>query len=243
MRSVTVVPRLVAGLVVVLAAPGVLSAQQQAAPPVVSDAAKAQVDAFEGFLRIAIDSAAGKLNNRVREALPNTPIRLEYQTPPIVTGVLLSEAGAVFHVLVPAIADVDLKMTSALLDRERMRREANPVVRANTNPNRVTTGGVVADDPTNVAPLLLEPDKEYTSLVKAALIDAVVDHSLSLPIPPGQYLTVIADELQTQPAGPFNPRSRTLILQLKGEDVIAFRENRISRDDARARVKESRYPN
>jgi hypothetical protein len=236
-------PRLVAGLVVVLAAPGVLSAQQQAAPPVVSDAAKAQVDAFEGFLRIAIDSAAGKLNNRVREALPNIPIRLDYQTPPIVTGVLLPESGAVFHVLVPAIADIDVKMTSALLERERARREANPLVRTNTDPSRVTNAAVVADDPANATSLLREPDKEYTNFVKAALIDALVDHSLSLPIPPGQYLTVIADELQTQPAGPFNPRSRTLILQLKGEDVIAFRENRITRDEAKARIKESRYPN
>jgi len=54
---------------------------------------------------------------------------------------------------------------------------------------------------------------------------------------------VVADELQTQPASPFNPRSRTLILQIKGEDLLALRENRIDREEAKKRIKETKFPN
>ena len=90
---------------------------------------------------------------------------------------------------------------------------------------------------------LTDPDKEYTTFMRSSLIDAVLDHALGLPIPAGQYLTVIAGELQVVPATPFNPRSRMLILQLKGEDLTALRENRIDREEAKKRIKESKFPN
>src|SRR5262245_7922519 len=220
--------RFVVALVLIAAMPALLAAQQAPAAPSAESRSQAQVQAFENSLLGAINSAAGQLHTRVREALPNIPVRLQYETSPIVTGVVLPDAGAVFHVLIPAISDIDLVMTRAWLERERQRK--NPLVPATTGPGRVANSTLVTDDPTT-APLLTEPDKEYTTLVKQALIDAVVDHALSLPIPAGQYLTVIADELQTQPASPFEPRSRSLILQLKGEDLIAFRENRITRDE------------
>ena len=37
------------------------------------------------------------------------------------------------------------------------------------------------------------------------------------------------------------PQSRSLILQISGADLLALRQNRISRDDAKARIKEYRY--
>ena len=89
------------------------------------------------------------------------------------------------------------------------------------------------DPPTPAVPPLTDPDKEYTTFMRFSFIDALLDHALALPIPSGQYLTVIAEELQVQPVTPFDPRSRTLILQLKAEDLTALRENRITRDEAK----------
>ncbi len=232
--------RLIAGVFILGVASSALWAQQAANPPL-SDATRNQVEGFERILRGAIDSAASKLNERARQAWPGVVIRLDYQTPPIVTGVLLPDSGAIFHVLIPAIADVDWKLAAMIAAR----RAAAPPPPGIVAGGRTVANGTVADpDPSTPAvPPLTEPDKEYTTFMRLALIDALVDHALSLPIPSGQYLTVIADELPSQPLSPFDPRSRTLILQLKSEDLIALRENRITRDEAKARIKESRYPN
>ena len=203
-----------------------VAAAQQAAPVPVQDPAPNQVENFEKNLRNAIDSAASKLAQRVRTTLPNYNFTFQYSAPPIVTGAMVPDAGAVFHVLIPAaITDVDLMLLRAY--------EA-----------RVPTRPVSSTSSTIEAPLpLANPNDEYTTLVKTSLYDAVLDSAMLLPIPAGQRLTIIADELQTQPANPFNPRSRSLILQIKGEDLIALRENRINREEARARIKESRFPN
>jgi hypothetical protein len=232
-------PRLIAGVFILGIASSTMWAQQAANTPL-SDATRNQVEGFVGSLRLAIDSAASKLNERARQAWPGVVIRLDYQTPPIVTGLLLPDSGAIFHVLIPAIADVDWKLAAMIAARR-----AAPPPPPGVGGGRTVANGTVADpDPaTPVVPPLTEPDKEYTTFMRLALIDALVDHALSLPIPSGQYLTVIADELPSQPLSPFDPRSRTLILQLKSEDLIALRENRITRDEAKARIKESRYPN
>jgi len=230
---------LIVGVLCAATVPHGLSAQQQTvAPP--ADATTNQIKGFEQSLRLAIDSAASRLNDRVREALPNVQIHLDYETQPIVTGALVPDAGAVFHVLIPAIAELDLKMANVYLSRRPA--PPPPVVRTG-DPARVTANGIVEPDPNTLTTPLTEPDKEYTTFMRLALIDAVVDHAMTVRVPDGQSLTVVADELQTQPASPFNPRSRTLILQIKGEDLLALRENRIDREEAKKRIKETKFPN
>lgn len=244
MQSAFVKSRLILGVVFVGALTPVLSAQDQQAqqktdvPVPISDATRNQVEGFERSLLLAIDSAASKLNQRVKDAFPGVQFQLGFVARPIVTGVLLPEAGAVFHVLIPAIEDLDVKILMM-----NAPRPVSPVTPArNTDPNRpvAATGLVEAD---SSVPPLTDPDKEYTTFMRLSLIDAVLDHALALPIPAGQHLTVIAGELQVGPVTPFNPRSRMLILQLKGEDLTALRENRINRDEAKNRIRESRYPN
>jgi hypothetical protein len=237
MRRAIVKSRVSLGLisvVVLSVATPVLRAQQAAvAPP--ADAARSQVEAFEGSLKNAIDAAARKLSARVREAFPGQDIALQYQAQPVVTGIILSEVGPVFHVLIPAIEDLSLKIFAMNA------RRPSPAQRVGDSNGRVTAAGVVPDDP--AVPLLTNPDQEYTTLVREALINAVLDQAMALPIPPTQHLTVVAGELPTQPLSPFDQRSRMLILQLKGEDLIALREHRIDRDEARSRIKESKFPN
>ena len=248
MHRALVNSRLIFGVVFLGALSSVLSAQgpqtqQRAdAPAPVSDATRNQVEGFERSLQGAIDSAASKLNQRVKEAFPGAQFQLRFVAQAQVTGVLLPESGAVFHVLIPPIEDLDVRILMMNAPRPVQPSPTSPVVPTRaTDPNRPTVTGLVEADP-NVAPLT-DPDKEYTAFMRFSLIDAVLDHALGLPIPAGQYLTVIAGELQIVPATPFNPRSRMLILQLKGEDLTALRENRISRDEAKNRIRESRYPN
>jgi len=69
----------------------------------------------------------------------------------------------------------------------------------------------------------------------------VLDGALAIPIPAGKHLTVIADELLADPSSPFVERSRTLILQISGEDLLALRQKTLSREDALTRIKQYRY--
>src|SRR5687767_3221372 len=114
MQSAFVKSRLILGVVFVGALTPALSAQEaqqkiEAQAPV-SDATRNQVEGFERSLLLAIDSAASKLNQRVKEAFPGVPFQLRFVAQPIVTGVLLPESGALFHVLIPAIEDLDLRI-------------------------------------------------------------------------------------------------------------------------------------
>jgi hypothetical protein len=193
----------------------------------VSDTTRRHVTGFEDALRGAINTAAANLNRRIREAIPDRPIALAFERDTIATGICLPEGGAVFHLLIPAIREID----SRLLNLQQQRALATPA----------TPIGIVTRKP--AGPPLIDPDQEYTELTRAALIDAMVDGSLALSpsIPEGKQLTVIAGELQTDPPSPFNPRSQTLILQISGEDLLALRQQKISREEARGRIKLSKY--
>jgi hypothetical protein len=178
----------------------------------VPETLRRNVDGFERSLRGAIESAAALLNKRLTEAVPNAQFQLQFQAQPLVIGVVMPDDNAVFHVLIPAIEQTGVKILQAM--GQRTRSGLDPM----TNPN-----------------------DEYTNFARQALIDAVLDQGMNLGLAPGKTLTVIAGELQPQGPSPFVPRSRSLILQISAEDLLALRQNRIARDDAKARIKEFRY--
>jgi hypothetical protein len=196
----------------------------------VPDETRRQMDLLERNLRAAIDAAAAKVNNRLTEVLPKgTQFQLQFQAPPLVIGVLMPEGDAVFHVLIPGIDATALRVASMLMPTRGQRISGSgggaPVVET-------------APLPSGVKPMT-DPDEEYTTYARLELIDSLLDNTLQ--VAPDRKVIVIAGELQPQGPSPFIPRSRSLILQISGEDLIAFRTNRISRDDAKARIKESRY--
>lgn len=83
-----------------------------------------------------------------------------------------------------------------------------------------------------------DPDAVYTGEVRKAVIDAMFDHSGPMNLAPGDWLAVAARE-DLAPrflAGDPNDMPRTMILRVRGSDVAAFREGRLSREDAVARV-------
>ena len=198
------------------------------------EATRRLVEGFETSLRGAIGSAATQLTKRVREAIPQTPIDLQFQTEPLVNGVVLPDGSPVFHVLIPAIQDVQQRLIPMMASPPRQSQQGPGM--------RPVAGGTVVEPDSSAprVPPLTDPNGEYTAFTHAALIDAVLDQGPSVPVPPDKYLTVIAGELIVIPS-PFTPRSRFLIVQIKGEDLLALRQNTLSRDDARAKIKESRY--
>jgi hypothetical protein len=225
-------------LLLVTAAP---ARAQQAMEVEVTDTTRRQIAAFEAALRSAIDSAAANLNRRVREAWPERQTMLAFERDKLVTGAWMPEGGAVFHVLIPKIQEIDLQLWKI----REMRQSQEPSRAVRAGQGTAVNNSVVEPDPAippaPKGPPLTNPDVEYTQFTRAALLDAVLDGALALPIPAGKHLTVIADELLSDPSSPFVERSRTLILQISGEDLLALRQSKLSREDALARIKQYRY--
>jgi hypothetical protein len=178
----------------------------------VPDAVRRNMEGFERSLRGAIESAAAQLNKRLIEAVPNAQFQLQFQALPVVNGVVMPDGDASFWVLIPAIEQTGINILKAIPSTRR----------------------------TGLDPMF-NPNDEYTSYARQELIDALLDQGMSLGVAPDKKLTVIAGELQPQGPSPFLPKSRSLILQISGADLLALRQNRISRDDAKARIKENRY--
>jgi len=89
-----------------------------------------------------------------------------------------------------------------------------------------------------VDPLLLnDPSEAYTQEVRAAVIDAMIEHSGPLVLGDGEWLTVAARD--NAPIDPFmtgDPDVVTLVLRIKGSDVNAFRAGRLTLEQVRSRV-------
>jgi hypothetical protein len=86
--------------------------------------------------------------------------------------------------------------------------------------------------------LLTDPAEIYTNEVRSAVIDAMFDHSGPMNVGPAEWLTIGArDDMDPRVlTGDPNDVPRTMIIRVRGADLAAFREGRLSRDEAVQRV-------
>jgi len=88
-----------------------------------------------------------------------------------------------------------------------------------------------------------DPRAIYAGELTNALIDAILDHGAPVGVPAEEWLTVAAREsldLRFMPENP-NDAATTLILRIKGSDLNALRDHRLSRDEARKRIEVKQY--
>lgn len=99
----------------------------------------------------------------------------------------------------------------------------------------------VAAPPADAA-AMANPAEVYTQEVKAALVDAMIEHSGALAIGPEEWLTVAARDGAPGNALVADDRDVvTLILRLRGSDLTAFRAGRLTLEQVRARVAASEF--
>ena len=91
--------------------------------------------------------------------------------------------------------------------------------------------------------LIDDPNEGYTRAIKEALIDAMIESSGPLGVGPDEWLTIAArDNLPRDPLVPGDTADfSTLIFRLKGSDLAAFRESRITLAEARTKVEVREY--
>jgi hypothetical protein len=110
---------------------------------------------------------------------------------------------------------------------------ASPVPVA-SNLQQPPAGSVVAAtaDVTPAPPL---DDQIYSDAIKAALMNAMVNHSSALMLGDDEWLVVAARDNGPSIPGAINDRSG-IILRIKGSDLAAFRANKLSRDEVLKRI-------
>jgi hypothetical protein len=87
---------------------------------------------------------------------------------------------------------------------------------------------------------LSDPDRAYTQAVQLALMDAMLDYSPPRAIGPDEWLTVAArDNEQRDALAPPDPVQEvvTVLLRIKGADLMDYRSGKIDREEARKRVR------
>ena len=219
---------LIAGAIVSVAAP--VSTQPE------QDRARPQVETFEMVLGRAIETAGRNFASRAVEMAPEIVPVAAFGEMPHVAGVAVREMGLyVFHVQVPGM-NLRLQMLNLMVNRplDGRRGLEQPV-------GRVESTGVVEPDPMGPAtggePTQRDFLAEYRNQVREALIDAIVDNSGTLPMRGDDTLLVFTGGVDSPLPNPlYRPPTHRLVLRARAADLEAFRENRISRDEARRRV-------
>jgi len=98
----------------------------------------------------------------------------------------------------------------------------------------------VAESPSSrqaeAATLLADPSAAYEDEVKAALSDALLDYALTLPLSPGEWVTVAARDAGYIAFPDAIAEMVTVTLSVKVDDLLELRAQRIDRVEARRRV-------
>lgn len=110
---------------------------------------------------------------------------------------------------------------------------------------RARGGGVqpsppVASDPGAKPPF--DPDTAYTDAVRDSLIDAMLSYSQYLGIGQDEFLTIAArDAVNPRLTGEDPADVTTIVIRVKGSDLKALHDGRLTRDEARRRVEVREY--
>ena len=86
-------------------------------------------------------------------------------------------------------------------------------------------------------PILANPNEAYRTAIRAALIDAMLDHTRGLGIGPNEWLTVAARSSDDRPRlAPADTDGQTNLLSIRGADLDALLAGLITREEAMKRV-------
>lgn len=180
---------------------------------------KRLVRGFEQVVENAVVEGGKRVQAQTKVFLPN--VQLELAGDPLVSGVMVPGVGFVFDVQCPDILETGLALIDYYLQNQATMRP---------------TGGRLPDD--------FDAGREYGNNVRDALMDAMVDFSGPLPIDDTEWLVVVARVPQGAPrtgVGRSLEDDRKLVLQILGSDLRKHRVGEISKDEAKGRIKETRF--
>src|SRR6476620_11111623 len=222
-----------------------------------------QIQLMEGVLSRAVRLGAEQVNRRMQSIDPTISVITGQAR---ARGFVLEGYGVFFDVEVPPMSasavwsmmtvqrDVQVaasldslrraiaalpegpKLQEAQQALQRVARQVGPVQppsRDGSEGGAVPASTVVA---ANTPPVMDDPDRQYTDAVKSALIDAMLDHSLSMDLGPEEWLTVAARQSDGPLANSQLYDVSTIVLRVKGSDLALYVADRTKRADVRQKV-------
>jgi len=215
------------------------SAQQLMPADPSEPAIKVQVKNFEAILRQAVISGGLEIVKKAGMIVPG--VQLQYVSDVTISGWPTAGFGYTFDVTIPEILPSSAGLVVMIQNQQPLRSTTQVSSGA---PGLVTSAAstVLVPDPVKVPPIVpFDPIKEYSNISRQALIDAMVDSSSGLQFKPGEKLQVVAGPGPQYMPNPLQPESRKLILEVNGEDLIAFRKGDLKRDELLAKIRERRF--
>jgi hypothetical protein len=193
--------------------------------PEAENPARLQATRFEMALRSALELAGQRLAQQASKVAPS--LTLQVVEPGVARGVRLNSYGFYFDVQAPDI-------TSTIMVLEMMRRPFPSPVRP--------VGAGAAAQPAATLPPDFDSDRTYTNYVKEALIDALIDDSAVLSVSAGELITVAVSGIDRPNPNPlYSAPSAKLLLTIRANDLVEFRQGRLTREQAKERVAQERF--
>lgn len=174
---------------------------------------------MEGTLISAVKLAARQTALEIQRVQPG--LMMFSSAPVKAHGTYLEGYGIVFHIEIPRVIPSVASLVETL-GREQMNRE------------RASRGAQTMSLSTPPPDAMLDPDAHYVQSIKTELINAMVKHSHSMDLRPGEMLSVSARDGSEIP-GQVAPPS-TMTLQVKGKDLADFAAGRITIEQILRRV-------
>ena len=201
-----------------------------------------QFQLMESVLENAVRQGATEVAMRAQMTLP---IGALFMGPAKAKGFPLDGFGLVFHVEIPVILESQVLLSQMVPPTPPFQGPTAVSNRGTAAPPSTRAAGVVPDDPMArspiVDPFLADPNAFYRLAVRDKLVEVMLEHSRSLGVPTGEWLSVAARSADSPGPNSLQDDSRTLILRIRGEDLAAFHTARITRDEAKKRVVESQF--
>lgn len=241
-------------LVLGVAAP---AAAQRPALPSDEQQLRNQVQRFEVVLMTAVRQGGDAFARERKEAIP-AGVQLTSEDPQVKGFAPPEGGGLFFYVSVPSIRigiNQLLMQVEGLAARQQQRPDPlRPAAgRGVSQPGGTSAQGLlVPPDPMTASPVVDEgtcagrtkpskgysnPDYEYAVAVCDALMDAMLDSPGPLSIKEHEWLTVAAVSGDPAPPGLVNTSpDYTTYLQIKGSDLLVYRQGKISKEEARKLV-------
>ena len=242
-------------LVLVAAVP---AAAQRPAPPSDEQQLRNQLQKFEVVLQLAVRQGGDAFARQRKDAIP-PGVQLTSEDPQVKGFAPPEGGGLFFYVSVPSIRigiNQLLVQVEGLAPRQQRQRTdpLQPAAGRSVNQDGPVSaqGLLTPPDPMTASPVVDEgtcagrtkpskgysnPDYEYAVAVCDALMDAMLDSPGPLPIKENEWLTVAAVSGDPTPPGLINTSSDYVTyLQIKGSDLLAYRQGKITKEEARKLV-------
>lgn len=212
-----------------------------------------QLQTFEAVLQTAVRHGGDVF---ARQYAPIIPAGVQLTAlDPQVRGFALPPGGSLlFYVAVPTIRPTvsQVLVQWPVSPRPSPMQPASGVARGEDRPSVAATQGLAAPDPMTVSPVVddgrcatrvkppaayPDPNYDYAVAVCDALMEAILEGTGPLRIKEGEWLTVAAANGDPDLTPLLNsPTGYTTYLSIKGIDLLAYRQGRMPKEEARKLV-------